>query len=100
MHCLFRNETAVFTTKYFISVWQLSHVVVYLILGSTMTNSTKNDRGFGVFKCPRDRFLDLQPFGPILGSSTCDRNIMDKIDFCNIGANREDYADNDDDDEK
>ena len=72
-------------------------------MGSTITSSifsTKNDRGFDVFKCPRDRFLDLQPFGPHLGPSTCDRNIMDKIDFCIIGANNEDNDDNDEDDEK
>ena len=58
--------------------------------------STGNDRGFGVFKCPRDRFLDLQPFGPILGASTCDRSLMDKMLSDEIGFKTEDNDDDDD----
>ena len=30
-------------------------------------------RGFGPLQCPRAKFLDLAPYGPSLGSSTCSR---------------------------
>ena len=29
-----------------------------------------SDRGFDVFRCPRQRFTDLLPYGPVVGSST------------------------------
>ena len=33
-------------------------------------------RGFGPLACPRDKFLDLAPYGPSLGSSTCSRIVL------------------------
>ena len=36
--------------------------------------SSRSDRGFQVFQCPRERFLDLEPFSPFCGSSTCSKS--------------------------
>ena len=33
-------------------------------------------RGFGPLQCPRDKFLDLAPYGPSFGSSTCSRIVV------------------------
>ena len=33
-------------------------------------------RGFGPLQCPRAKFLDLAPYGPCLGSSTCSRIVI------------------------
>ena len=44
--------------------------------------ASAHDRGFDSFQCSDDkRFLDLHPYGPVLGSSTC--NIKD-LCTCNI----------------
>lgn len=44
--------------------------------------ASAHDRGFDSFQCSDDkRFLDLHPYGPALGSSTC--NIKD-LCTCNI----------------
>ena len=56
----------------------------------------KFDRGFDVFRCPRDGFLDLAPFGPIIGSSTCDRKKMDDVKFDDIFAQEEEDEEEDD----
>ena len=56
----------------------------------------KFDRGFDVFRCPRDRFLDLAPFGPIIGSSTCDRKKMDDVKFDDMFAQEEEDEEEDD----
>ena len=56
----------------------------------------KFDRGFEVFKCPRDRFLDLAPFGPIVGSSTCHRKTIWDVNFDNMFD--EDVEEDEDDD--
>ena len=38
-------------------------------------------RGFGPLACPRDKFLDLAPYGPSLGSSTCSRIVLNNFDI-------------------
>ena len=49
-----------------------------------------------MFKCPRDRFLDLAPFGPIVGSSTCHRKTIWEVNFDNMFD--EDGEEDEDDD--
>ena len=49
-----------------------------------------------MFKCPRERFLDLAPFGPITGSSTCNRKTIGDVNFDNLFE--EDVEEDEDDD--
>ena len=37
-----------------------------------------------MFQCPRERFLDLEPFSPFLGSSTCSKSKIDSYDFDSV----------------
>lgn len=43
--------------------------------------SSRSDRGFLVLKCPRERFLDLEPFSPFVGSSTCSKSEIERCNF-------------------
>ena len=72
-----------------------------LVMGSRKSSNNsfllpKFDRGFDVFKCPRERFLDLAPFGPITGSSTCNRKTIGDVNFDNLFE--EDVEEDEDDD--
>ena len=64
----------------------------------SFTFSAKFDRGFDAFRCPRDRFLDLYPFDPIVGSSTSNWRKLDEINFddiCNIQDDNEEEENED-----
>ena len=49
-----------------------------------------------MFRCPRDRFLDLAPFGPVTGSSTCNRQNIEDVNFDDIFDEDEEEDDDDD----
>ena len=64
----------------------------------SFTFSAKFDRGFDVFRCPRDRFLDLYPYHPIKGSSTSNWKNPDTLNFEDICKIQDDNEDDENDD--
>ena len=62
-------------------------------------SSHKYERGFNALRCPRERFLDLFPFGPLQGSSTCDRQNLDDVNFDDLLSIANDNSDEEENDD-